>query len=289
MLHQFNQNTRFLDKSFNEQNTRSYVLSVLFDKYGFSFCVYHPANNKIIGLINHHFKEAESETGISTQFDIILSNFPWLGFAFLRVHVLFQSNVNTLVPLPLFNAKHTALYLEFNHPHQEGHRIVYDNVKHSDAVNIYSLPDLIVEKIKTSWPNVLFKHASTCLLESLHVLIKNKGDNNSLFLNVETNRFELVYFKDNKLHFYNQFAFNTKEDFIYFLLTAIEQLKLNPETVRLVLSGMIDKNDSRYEIAYRYIRQLSFLERNDSFLYSHVLNEIKPHKYFVLFNSLQCE
>jgi hypothetical protein len=218
-----------------------------------------------------------------------LSKIPWLAYGFSHVSVVYQTRLSTLVPLPLFSTNNAALYLEFNHPPQQENRIVFDIVKHTDAVNVYSMPESIIKKVKTTWPNVLLKHASTCLIVSLHSLVKNKSDNKRLFLNVEKDSFNLVYFKDNKLHFYNQFAFHTKEDFIYFLLTSIEQLKLNPETVELILSGKIDKSDALYEIIYRYIRQVSFIGRNDNFLYSYLLNEVKPHKHFILINSLQCE
>lgn len=289
MPRQLHQNTNFLDKSFNEQNTRNYVMSGLLDMHGFAISIYDPEKNKVIGLVEQAFEGLENEEEISTQLDTLLNNIPWLGFPFLHVSVVCRNAVSTLVPTPLFDKNKAALYLEFNHISQKENRIVFDNVKHSDAVNVYSLPKLIIEKVKTSWPNVLLKHSATCLIENLHVLIKNKSDNNSLFLNVAENSFDLVYFKHNKLHFFNHFAFNTKEDFIYFLLTAIEQLKLNPELVDLQLSGKIDKSDAVYEIIYRYIRQVSFLGRNDNLSYSYVLDEVKPHAHFILFNSLQCE
>ena len=264
-------------------------MSALLDVHGFSLCIYDPEKNKIIGLVEQHFEGLENESGINTQLDSLLIKIPWLGFPFLRISMVYRTPVSTLLPQALFNKTNAALYLEFNHVHPKENRIVFDHVKHSDAVNVYSLPKTIIEKIKTTWPNVLLKHSSTCLIENLHVLVKNKSDDNSLFLNVEENSFDLIYFKHNKLHFINQFAFNTKEDFIYFLLTAIEQLKLNPESVELLLSGKIDKSDALYEIIYRYIRQVSFLERNDNLSYSYVLDEVKPHAHFILFNSLQCE
>jgi hypothetical protein len=283
------QNTNILDKSFHEQNTRSYVMSAVLDRHGFAVCIYAPAKNKVIGLITQPFKEVENEAEISTQLDDILNTFPWLSFPFLKVCLLYRNKLNTLIPLPLFDKKNAALYLEFNHPRPKENRVVFDQVKHSDAVNVYSLPETVIEKVKTTWPNVVLKHASTSLIEGLNVLVKNKSNDNNLFLNVAENSFELVYFKENKLHFYNQFAFHTKEDFVYFLLSTIEQLELNPESVDLLLSGRIDQSDALYEIVFRYIRNVSFVQRNESFLYAYILDEIKSHRHFVLFNSLPCE
>lgn len=118
---------------------------------------------------------------------------------------------------------------------------------------------------------------------------KNLSDDNQVFVNVLEDRFELVYFKKNKLHFYNSYKYKTKEDFIYFVLAAFEQLSINPEEAKLVLLGIINKDGQLYDIIFQYIRHIQFIKQNDNFNYSHVLNEVMPHYYYVLFNVLQCE
>jgi len=281
--------SRFLDKSFNKLNTRNYVMSALFDVNGFSVSIYDPDKNKIIGLVTYHFEKLKGAEEINAQLDHFLNAVSWLSFPFLKICLAYRNKLSTLIPLPLFDKKNAALYLEFNHILQQENRVVFDYIKHTDAVNIYSLPKLLFEKVKTIWPNALLKHASTILIENLNVLVKNKSDNNALFVNVTKNSFDVVYFKDNKLDFYNQFQFNTATDFIYFLLSAIEQLKLNPESVKLILLGNIEKGDVFYEIIYRYIRHISFIKRNDNYTYSYVLDDIKPQTPYLLYNSLQCE
>ena len=38
----------------------------------------------------------------------------------------------------------------------------------------------------------------------------------------------------------------------------LEQLKMNPETIDLFVSGAINKGDSNHSILYKYIRNVSF-------------------------------
>ncbi|MCF6170894.1 MAG: DUF3822 family protein [Bacteroidales bacterium] len=289
MPHQLYPNSSLLDKSFHERNTRNYVMSAQLSIHGFTLCVYNPATNKIAGLFTHSFDTLEKAEEITGRLAVLLDEVSWLAFPFSKVCMFYGSNLNTLIPRALFDEKNAALYLEFNQGPLTKNRIVFDSLKHTDAVNVYCLPETLVEKIKTLWPNVLLKHASTGLIEHLAVLVKNKADSNTLFAHVGKNSFDLVFFRENKLVFYNRFRFMAKEDFIYFLLSAIEQLDLNPETVKLVLLGNIAKGDVVYEIIYRYIRHISFVGRNDNFSYSYVLDEVKAHEHFVLFNGLQCE
>ena len=180
-------------------------------------------------------------------------------------------------------------YLKFNQPEIPDNEINFDTLSNAMAANIYYCPEDLMQKVNEIWPNSKLIHSSSSLLEILAINFKNLSDDKQVFVNVLEDRFELVYFKQNKLHFYNSFKFKTKEDFIYFLLAAFEQLLINPEEAKLKLLGIIDKEGQLYEIIYQYIRHIEFIERNESFNYSHVLDEIMPHYYYVLFNVLQCE
>jgi len=75
------------------------------------------------------------------------------------------------------------------------------------------LPNLVIEKAKDFWPNVNLLHFSTALIEGLSINFKNKVDTKTLFVNLRDDCFDLVYFKENKLHFYNAFDFLYKRRF----------------------------------------------------------------------------
>ena len=70
-----------------------------------------------------------------------------------------------------------------------------------------------------------------------------------------------------KLLLYNTFEYNTNEDFIYYILFVLEQLNLNPETINLVFLSDVIENDELHSIAYKYIRNVTFGNRNDTFTY----------------------
>ena len=86
-------------------------------------------------------------------------------------------------------------------------------------------------------------------------------DYSSIFLavnlGIDPTPVDAIDFVKNKLMFYNRFDFNTKEDIIYYLLFTIDQLKLNPEEIPLVITGNISEDDDNYKIIYEYIRNVS--------------------------------
>ncbi len=279
----------YFDKSFKESQTRNYQLSIQLSLEQLIFTVYNPEKNKFIGIESFRFTDIESIDQLPSFLGKVLNNRPSFAFPYESVFLLFQNRYSTLIPQPLFNEENKNLYLGFNQPFQENSRIVFDSLKNIEAVNVYYIPNLIVEKAKNFWPNVNILHYSTGLIESLSINFKNQVDSNTLFVNVRKDCFDIVYFKENKLNYYNSFVFHTKEDFIYFLLITIDQLGLNPEDINLILSGEISKTDERYQMVDQYIKNYSFITRNDNFGYSYILDELKYHCYYSLFNSLQCE
>jgi hypothetical protein len=279
----------YIDKSFKASHTRSYIMAMQINLHGLAFTIYHPDRNKFVVLQQYRFDEKKKPTDYPLVFDLILNDNPWFAYPYMDFYCLFQNNFNTLIPLPLFNKEHKNLYLGFNHPFQENHRIVFDELKNTGSANVYYLPNPVAEKVKEFWPNATILHYSTALIESLTVHFKNRMDNQMLFMDVHEENFDLVYFKGNRLFYANNFLFRTKEDFAYFLLSAMEQLALNPEDVQLVLLGEMDKNDEKYPLIYQYIRHIDFIPENKGFHYSYLMDDVQRHRFFTLFNVLQCE
>ncbi len=63
----------------------------------------------------------------------------------------------------------------------------------------------------------------------------------------------------------NSFEFNSPEDFVYYILFCLEQLKMNPETIDLFVSGTIEKEDPNYSILFKYVRNVSFFNSKVTF------------------------
>ncbi len=279
----------YLDKSFKDSHTRSYIMAMQLNLHGLAFFLFNPEKNKFLGLEAYRFDELKQAGDIPGIFDLILNHHPWFAFPYLDFYFLMQNNYSTLIPDPLFDKTNKNLYLGFNQAFREDHRIVFDQLKNTQTANVYYLANPIAEKVKEFWPNVHIYHYSSALIEGLSVNFKNKMDPNNLFIDCHEDNFDLVYFKENRLFYFNNFNYRTKEDFIYFLLSSIEQLMLNPEEVQLIMMGQIDKASQEYEMIYQYIRHSKFIERNENFHYSYVLDDVMHYKYYTLYNLLQCE
>jgi len=277
------------DKSFKESHTRSYYMTMQLSLHGLYFTIYNPDKNKYLGMEAYHFGDIKDIKEISGKFDLILNRIEWFAYPFKKFKLLYHNSYSTLVPSPLFDEKHKSLFLGFNQPFNENHRIVYDILKNSDAVNVYYIPNPVVEKVRDFWPNANITHLASSLIECLSLNFKNKLEEDTLFLHANNGSYHLVSFKNNKLFYHNIFHYRTKEDFIYFLLATMEQLGFNPETTHLILLGSIDKSDEVFQMIHQYTGAYRFIEKNQAVNMSYVLDELRHHQFYLLFNAMQCE
>ncbi|MDR0969149.1 MAG: DUF3822 family protein [Lentimicrobiaceae bacterium] len=278
-----------IDKSFKEDLTRNYQLTIQLSLDGFSFVVYSTDKQRFIFLEHYLFHQVQEVTRLAAMIDEVILKRQWLAYAFQNVTVLVENESNVLVPMPLFDEKEKGSYLAFAQEFVENSRIVYDRLKNNESYNVYYLPHIFVSKIKDHWANATIVHSSSVLIESLLIENKNKGSEATVFVNVHKNRLEFVVIKNEKLLFYNTFKFQTKEDFVYFLLFSMEQLHLNPEVVPLYFMGSIEENSEIFTLTERYMRYLSFVERNKKLNYSYLLEEIPFHKHYLLYHTQRCE
>lgn len=278
-----------LDKSFRDDYSRSFQLTIQLSLDGFSFVIYSPEKEKYVGTEAYQFTNIDDEIRLTAALDQVIMNNRWIAYPFQSVTVLIDHTHNALVPSPLYEEKEKGTYLAFSQQYRDNSRIMADHLVNAAAYNVYYLSNPLIEKIKDLWANARIAHYTSALIESLMIQHKNKQVDDALFVHVRRKVFDLVVIRDEKLFFFNSFRYNTKEDFIYFLLFAMEQLRMNPEIARVFMLGMIDKSSECYEIAWKYIRDISFIDPVKAFGFSYVLDELPQHFNYVLYNAIRCE
>ena len=287
MSHRLHPNIDLLDKSFQHTDISSYDLVMQLSDRRFSFAIFNPSANRFIGLGSEQLPHAGSQSQVASL-EAAVAKHPVLLQDFRHVYFSYGGRRSTLVPLALFDSAKALQYLAYNQPVREHDTVSTDILNLTPAANVYAIPADLKSQVNSRWPKMSVRHLSTVLIESLGINFKHVAGDDTVFVNIREECFDMVHFRHSRLHFYNLFRFHTREDFIYFLLAALEQLELNPENVRVVFSGGIVKESQLFDLAYRYIRHCTFLEMKDTFGYAHVLDEINLHEYYTLFGILQC-
>lgn len=241
-------------------------LSIQLGLSGLSFCIQNTDANTILYLKEINFVKQLNPITVLDELKALFATETVLNNAFANVIVIHDNELSTLVPQTLFDKNYLADYLKFNAKILKSDFIAYDAIPENNSVNVYvpyvNINNFIYDKFGT----FTYSHVSTVLIASLLKMEVNNTET-KVYINVSTNHFEMVVFKKHELIFSNRFIFHTKEDFIYYVLFTIEQLELDTETLKLLFLGTIKMDDPVYKMAYKYIRNVSLGNRNDTFKY----------------------
>lgn len=203
-----------------------------------------------------------------------------LNGGFESINVTHSNNLSTFVPKPFFNKDNLSDYLQYNIKILKNDFIAYDTLENSEFVNVFIPYVFINNYLFDTFGSFEYKHTSTVLVERL-LNETSSSENADFYVNVEKDIFQIVVIKAKKIEFFNTFNYKTKEDFIYYILFAAEQLNLNPEELKLYFINGIEKESELYEIVYKYIKNVQFFKSKYS-----IPKELKlsNHSYFTLIN-----
>ncbi len=222
-----NQNYHYRNPDFNAGQTDGCTLLVQLGTVTFSYAVISEAGLQVL------------EDNISLAELIEPSEAHQLIFGNYKESIIgLPQNGFTFVPYGLFKPELVsdfARFLDvksdekvFSQPLDNHNQMIY-KVKESIA-------DIIAEKFDVK--NTVFPAKGW-----INAAAKNEPANNDIFLNVENDKVSLLNFKDGKLRFYNTFEYKTTDELVYFALFVADELKIQSQNAKLILSGNITQGD----------------------------------------------
>lgn len=202
---------------------------------------------------------------------------------FVDVKVGFISPYSTLVPNLIYKETAATSYLENSFRIPQQHYLLTDNVKSITCQNVFLAPINIYNFFQNKYSHAVFYHVLTPLL----VAWQEKAiefDKPTVFINVIGQQFQLAAFDREKLLISNTYEYETAKDFIYYTLLVFDQLSLSVEDSKVFLSGEIMQASNIYKLLYRYIRAISFMNRNNYYKFDNKFNHQPKHFNYDLFS-----
>lgn len=256
-------------------------LALLVSLNGFSFACFDTISDKIIKLKSFHFNNFKNSNSIEELFMEVFNQNTELSEKYDEIQIIHSNNLNTFVPVALFDHEFMGSYLQYNNKVFETDFFAFDTLEKFEMNNVYipyvNMNNFFIDR----FGSFDYKHAGTILVSKLLEYSKNI-DERKMFVYCSETHFEIIVVQNQKLLFYNSFEYKTKEDFLYYILFTAEQLQLNPELFKLEFLGNIDQKSPLYEITYKYVRNVSFMQANNR---NNTLSEAENREHFILIQS----
>jgi len=276
------------DKSFSEAKTAEYKLYVEISASGFKYTIFNTSNSTFIALEAFRLDDIFNNFLMVEPLKAIIKQTPLLQKHFAKFYVSYVNQRSTLIPTAIFQQDKLELFHQYNFTKQEEDLFFSDNLINLSAKNIYSIPDYIYQLFE-GFKNVSFSHASSTLIEAALLQSKKEKAISLVDVHVLPNSFQIIAIKNQQLELYNSFTYQTSEDFLYYLLFVLDQLKIDNEKATIRLLGEVEKNSTIYNMLHQYINTITFGNRPDSLKFSYILEEIPKHFHYSLFNQYLCE
>jgi len=268
-------------------NLENSHLSIQLSLNGFVYCIF-DKDAVDVSLLKEYvfFNRAQTPDQLLENVKKVYEQDTLLSSKFESVSVSHQNNLATIVPTALYDKSYMSDYLKYTVKILENDFISEDTITENDSKSIYIPFQNINEFLNEKYDSISYSHTSSILISALLKYHKH-NPHKQFFVNVAKNNLDIIYLYDNKLQLFNSFLYYSKEDFLYYILFAMEQLLLNPDEQTLTFIGDIKENTDLYDICYTYIRNINFLKvKNFSISEEFYLDNphIAQHQFFELLN-----
>ena len=271
---------------FNPEHCGNAKLIVYTGKSSVTLAVFDTARHSFIAFENHLIQGSGSGelTGNPAH---ALINSQLISHDYQSKHLIWEHSLATLIPASLYDDTQKESFLFFNHAVDTHPVVMADKLRNTDTFNVFGLPENNFYYFQNR--NFEIHHHASVFIESLAIQNKLIIVEQQVYLHIGSGFFDFIFFQDRKLKYYNTFVFNSSEDFIYFLLFAMEQLSINPESATVHLSGEIIEDSALFNILYKYVRFPKFMEIPAEINFADELSALPYYRYINLFNFILCE
>ena len=272
-------------EEFDAEKSSQYRMTIQCALGGLSFALLDTAAQKLIALECYQSDLLADSDDLYRTLERALESKGLNNKTFQSVTCIIDNRYCTLVPEPLFNNDDQATYLDFGFQIPEGYSTFSERLESVQSYNVFGYLKALQDKVSTKWGNISIVHSSSVFINS----VMQNAENNGVYVNVRNRDYDMLIKKDGKLLFFNNFRFNTKEDFAYFLLFAMEQNGVSGQDTPVTFSGLIRPASDIIDLCGRYVKDILFVEDPLVFHTSKPFEKVPFQYYFILYQALRHE
>lgn len=282
------------DDAFNVDSIPDYTLAMQVGNKSFRFCILDTRANKCLWLEDYSFSSILFTEQLLDQLNLIFDEHMVLQAGFWEnIFLSFQNQQFTLIPEAVFKPEQAADYLQLT-ADTVSEPLDVNFYKHatSGMVNVFAAQRKIADWFKAVYLNkhINFIHHTSAFIEGL------KQENTStakpfrgLSILIEESYLTIAMVNGQQLEFCNTYLYTSVSDFVYYVMLVMQELKLDPETCKVILYGGISHDSAIFNTLYKYIRNVNFGAKPKHLDFSYKFDEVLDHRYFSIYTIYLCK
>lgn len=180
--------------------------------------------------------------------------YPELAVEPYQIFVCYDYPQQTMIPLKYYQAEDAPLLLQAVCGNTNDASVVSEPVAGWQMYNVYAVPKDIYEWFTKKFPGGKYHHHYSVAIKS----IAGADASGCISIDFATESFSLLVGQSNAFLLANNFSYTTPADVVYYLLKICRQFNFSQQDVKLVLSGLIEKDSALYKILHQYFINVGF-------------------------------
>ncbi len=277
-----------VEDTFNKKNTSVYELSILLGMDSFVYMIT-DAQQRIHLLAQYPYTDAQPYNPQKPQLEELerfFSKNQLLSSRYRNVRLGLQSSVFTLIPNRLFSDKDKKTILSHLSSSDHFYEARVDSIGSLNAKNVYKIFAPTANFLKQHFSAARIFNVNTTMLLAVLKIAQRSKEGYQLFYHADSRYLRAYLFEGKELIAATQNEYTSPNDFLYYALLVFEQFHLDTNSQEVFLCGLLHEDSPNYQLLYRYIKNLNYLQAPAFIQKGPKLNALPEYQFFDLFSSL---
>ncbi len=274
------------DDEVQSQLATKYNLLVHIGSETFQYAIIDKAHNQVKVLAEFEMPKISRPAELIKAIESLPESSRQFKFSFNSVKISFDTPNYTFIPAELYleeNREDYGKYLNLT----DSSELLVNSLPSAEIKNIVGIESEFNKALNRIFHRPRIYSQAAPFLEGVQKSLKREDDG-VCFIDVQPGRFQVSFFKDFRLEFYNSFEFANADEFNYYLLSLIKSLNINTEQTPVTLSGKISKTDEVYQRIEKYFDSIRFMDSGHIVKFSDKFEGVQPPTFFTLFSLDLC-
>ena len=274
------------ENTFQNKYTATYELSILVGMDSFVYMITN-ARQELLALKSVNVL-SQSIYSFTLALDKIIEEHPLLRDNYSYIRLGFSHGIFSLVPNRLFIERENKLLVDSLLTNgAKNDEVLVNTIPSLSIQNVHTIPAELMEWISKNFNAARTFHLSTALITGFRATSKAKNDFN-LLVYFEKNKLSCILFEGNTFLLANSNTFISSKDALYYILFIYEHYELSPASVSLFLAGEIHATSELYQLLYKYIKHLKFVDAPGFVFPGEKSRQMEMHPFFGVFSIYKC-
>lgn len=271
--------------TYKKELSSTYNMSIQLRLNGLSFSVFDPVTNTFVMLGQMTLEEVDTLYAKQEEFMLRESIFKE---SYKSVTIGIESSTFTMLPFDLYEEDKLMELSTFVgiKPNEEV-KILTDKIETISSVIVFPVPQFLYYFIRTQFSNAKIIHAITPMVDCMLYKRETEKITNVVNAIFSCSGVTILASEDNKMKLCNEFRSQATTDLVYTILYTLDQLGINNNNTKIIISGDIDQNDEKIKLLSRFAHNVTLAERPNFFNYDYIINK-NEHRNITLYMMSLC-